>query len=242
MQERYLGDVHDFYKFNFLEYLSIMINEKIGLNWYLNNPQNIGKNEVKLNDGEIRSFLVKENYRSQNLKLINDIKHLELKKNRSIQNYLQKSYLNKHIDFYNRKLTIDNRVKWFKSSLTFFKNNNFLFLDPDNGLQNQKANFRSKRSVKYIKYSEIENLYESKKVIIFCQFQSFTMNHREMLELKINSIKKYLGLKGKVPVIRNRSGPNTFYPIIGSTKNIRQLEPLLENYIKKNPLTQLLEF
>ena len=47
MQERYLGDVHDFYKFLFLKYLSKKLKKKIGLNWYLISPNLLGANEEK---------------------------------------------------------------------------------------------------------------------------------------------------------------------------------------------------
>ena len=30
-----LGDIHDFFKLNFLEFMSRGLKEKIGLNWYL---------------------------------------------------------------------------------------------------------------------------------------------------------------------------------------------------------------
>ena len=44
MQERYLGDIHDFMKLNFLEFISKKINKKIGLNWYLIDSKHIEKN------------------------------------------------------------------------------------------------------------------------------------------------------------------------------------------------------
>ena len=48
MQERYLGDVHDFYKFLFLKYLSKKIKRKIGLNWYLVDPKQLNREEEKM--------------------------------------------------------------------------------------------------------------------------------------------------------------------------------------------------
>ena len=47
MQERYSGDIHDFFKLNFLEYISHGLKEKIGLNWYLVKPELVGKSELK---------------------------------------------------------------------------------------------------------------------------------------------------------------------------------------------------
>ena len=34
MQERYLGDVHDFFKYRFLRHLASETSYRIGLNWY----------------------------------------------------------------------------------------------------------------------------------------------------------------------------------------------------------------
>ena len=47
MQERYLGDVHDYYKFLFLKSLSEKLKKKIGLNWYLVDPEEISVSEQK---------------------------------------------------------------------------------------------------------------------------------------------------------------------------------------------------
>ena len=60
MQERYLGDVHDFYKFLFLKYLSTSLKKKIGLNWYLVDPKEVSNIEEKKKDGEKRNYLKKK--------------------------------------------------------------------------------------------------------------------------------------------------------------------------------------
>ena len=61
MQQRYLGDIHDFQKFMFLKFLSCAFKQKIGLNWYLVDPKKIGEKEVNKKDGEKRYFLKKMN-------------------------------------------------------------------------------------------------------------------------------------------------------------------------------------
>ena len=60
MQERYLGDIHDYFKFLFLKFLSTQLNMKVGLNWYLVNPAEIGSSELKKKDGVNRKFLYDE--------------------------------------------------------------------------------------------------------------------------------------------------------------------------------------
>ena len=70
MQERYSGDIHDFFKLNFLEFLSNGLRQKIGLNWYLVKPELIGNSEIKKNDGEKRKFLTLQEFIKINPDLI----------------------------------------------------------------------------------------------------------------------------------------------------------------------------
>ena len=97
MQERYLGDIHDFMKLNFLEFISKKINKKIGLNWYLIDPKHIGKSELLLNDGEQRSFILEDKYTNTNERLVGELQSLKKTSNRSIINYTKNTYLNDYV-------------------------------------------------------------------------------------------------------------------------------------------------
>ena len=55
MQNRYLGDVHDFTNSIFLIFKQ-KLKQKIGLNWYLVDPR-VRFSELNKNDGENRKFL-----------------------------------------------------------------------------------------------------------------------------------------------------------------------------------------
>ena len=74
MQERYSGDIHDFFKLNFLQFMSHSLKEKIGLNWYLVKPELLGNSEVKKNDGEKRNFLSSQEFIKINPDLIEELK------------------------------------------------------------------------------------------------------------------------------------------------------------------------
>ena len=241
MQERYLGDIHDFMKFNFLEFISKKINQKIGLNWYLIDPKNIGKSELSLNDGEQRSFILKDKYTNTNERLVDELQSLRKRSNRLIINYTKNTYLNNYVNFYNKKLTISNRLKWFKDSMLFFKNNDVLFLDPDNGLIVESESKSSKRSIKYISYQEIKDLYDLGKTIFFCQFQSFSINHKTMLKEKLSKIYKNTSIKIKSPIIRNRCSPNTFYISIIQDKDKQRFNSIINSYSLIYNWTQLVE-
>ena len=79
MQERYLGDIHDYFKFLFLKFLSTQLNMKVGLNWYLVNPAEIGSSELKKKDGEKRKFLYDEELKLYDKVIINEFKKFQKK-------------------------------------------------------------------------------------------------------------------------------------------------------------------
>ena len=62
-------------------YQHIFKKKKIGLNWYLIDPREIGKNEVDKNDGEKRKFLHKPELNKLDEQIINEF--MLLKKNQA---------------------------------------------------------------------------------------------------------------------------------------------------------------
>ena len=207
MQERYLGDVHDYYKFLFLKSLSEKLKKKIGLNWYLVDPEEISVSEQKKKDGEKRNYLNKYEIYNLDLKISNEFKKIVDKKNRNIENFTNQTHLKSYINFFNKRIQHSNRKQWFKESIEFFKNNEVIFLDPDNGLLKSKYN---KNPSKYLLLDEIDIYLSKRKIVIFTQFQSYNKTH--IIYLK--EIKNYLKLNNieiLLPIIRNRTAPNTFF-------------------------------
>jgi len=217
MQERYLGDVHDFYKFLFLKYLSKKLKKKIGLNWYLISPKLLGANEEKKKDGENRNYLKKKEICKLDNKISEEfIKIVDIKK-RNIADFTNRTHLKSHIKFYNKQITSE-RESWFQESVDFFKNNEIIFLDPDNGLL-KKENKRN--SLKHLLIDEIDKYLSHGKIIIFTQFQSYNKNHLNYLK----EIKNFLNSKNlriSLPIVRNRTSPNTFFITLGNQKNLKK--------------------
>ncbi len=230
MQERYLGDIHDFQKFIFLKFLSSELQRKIGLNWFLVNPKSIGETEIKKKDGEKRYYLLKNKYKILDKKIFNELEKVKLKKNRSISYFCKNSHLKKNINFFNQKLTPSDRKNWYNESLKCFKNEKIIFLDPDNGLAKKKKSLR--QSLKYVLIDEIQKYIDEEKTIIFTQFQSF--NKLNLLYLQ--EIKQFLKKKDiniNIPIIRNKTAPNTFYISITNDKKIElKLKKKIEKYCR----------
>ena len=242
MQERYLGDTHDFNKFIFLKFLSNQFKKKIGLNWYLVNTSNLGDKEKKLNDGENRDYLFKKKISNLDKKLINELLEFNSKQNRNLVDFTKKTHLKKFVKFYNKTLNRENRQEWFKESLLFFKTSEIIFLDPDNGLKPKSVRENSKMSIKYVLNNELKQINKSGKSLIFCQFQSFSSPHKKMLKDKVQILKNDIGLNVNCPIIRNRTAPNTFFIPIAVEKHKIELCNAIKNYSKKNEIIELVNF
>ena len=227
MQQRYLGDIHDFQKFMFLKFLSCELKTKIGLNWYLVDPKKIGEKEVNKKDGEKRYFLKKNEFKNIDRKIYDEFLAIKSKKFRNINTFTKNTHLCKYISFYNKKISLLNREKWLVDSLNFFKKNDIIFLDPDNGLLKNK---KSKRiSLKYVLLNEIESYLYNKKTVIFTQFQSFNKTNI----MYLNEINNYLKMKNiniNCPMVINKTAPNTIFI---SLSRYKRIESQLNRSIKK---------
>ena len=237
MQERYLGDIHDFFKINFLEFSSQFLKEIIGLNWYFVKPESISKTEIKKNDGEKRNYLYKSEYLDVNNNLISEFRNYKNPRHRSIEIFTNNARFKKIIKFYNEPILKEKRKEWFKRSISFFKDTKVIFLDPDNGISFNKS---GKSALKYVSTDELLEYYNLNKIIIFTQFQSFNKVYKKHL-LDIISKLNQLGIKHKYPIIRNRSGPNTFFITLSKIKELK-IYDCLNEYSKSFDKVDLINF
>lgn len=235
MQERYLGDIHDHFKFIFLKFLSKSLKQKIGLNWYLVKPSSIGVNEIFKKDGEKRNITPEITSKIDG-DLIKELSFLKNPINRNINTFSRKTHLRKFIKFFNKEINVGNRDEWFKQSLNFFRNQDIIFLDPDNGIKKSVNN--QKQSLKYAFRYEIEYYIKQNKTIIFTQFQSFNSHHLELVQ-KIYYMFQEINIKLEYPIIRNRSAPNTFFFTISDVKK-DNIKEIYENYSKFNKKVELI--
>ncbi len=232
MQERYLGDIHDYYKFLFLKNLSTYFKLIVGCNWYLVNPENIGQKELQKNDGEKRNYLLGDKKLKDDI-LVKELMPLRNIKNRVLKSFVKKTHLQKYIKFYNKLLTHKNREKWFNQSLQKTEECEYIFLDPDNGLISGESKISPRKKIKYILTNEIKEMYENGKNIIFCQFQSFNKNHKDMLINKKNIIKTEIELDIHNLILRNRVSPNTFFISLLQKGNEERFNNFLTTFSEK---------
>jgi len=237
MQERYLGDIHDYFKFLFLKFLSLQLDIKVGLNWYLVNPSEIGSSELKKKDGEKRKFLHNEELKLYDKAIINEFKEFEKKQSRNLSLFTRKTHLKKYVNFFNEPINFNYRKQWLERSLYHHRNQRIIFLDPDNGFVINKT---GKISMKYVLAEDCRTYLRNNKIIIFCQFQSLrkkTLDHLKCIFDDLNNS----NLKTSMPVIRNRTGPNTFFIIIKPKQVKLDLGKILEKYAQKFNKVELIE-
>ena len=228
MQERYLGDIHDYFKFIFLKFLSHKLKRKVGLNWYLIDPRDIGLNEIKKVDGEKRNYLLQKKFSDIDKTIFQEFLKFQNKKNRKISLFTKKTHLKQYINFFNHKITNKTRLMWHEESISHFKKQSIIFLDPDNGLQkNVKI---KKKSLKHLNIEEVKGYLANRKTIIYTQFQSFNKNHLIYLREIIDFFKEN-GILINLPIIRNRTSPNTFYITITNDKLTgKELKKIYKEY------------
>ena len=226
MQERYLGDIHDYFKFLFLKFLSSQLNMKVGLNWYLVNPSEIGRSELKKKDGEKRKFLYDKELKLYDKVIINEFKKFQKKQFRNLELFTYETHLKQYINFFNEPIHFKYRKQWLEKSLSHHRNQQIIFLDPDNGFVTNKT---GKISMKYVLAEDCKTYLKNNKIIIFCQFQSFrkkTFDHLKYIFKNLNDC----NVETSLPVIRNRTGPNTFFISIKPKQVKINLDNILEKY------------
>ena len=237
MQERYLGDIHDYFKFLFLKFLSSQLDMKVGLNWYLVNPHEIGTSELKKKDGEKRKFLYNDELILYDKTIINEFKKFKNKQSRNLNIFTSKTHLKQYVNFFNEPIHFNYRKQWLERSLHHHQNQQIIFLDPDNGFVINKT---GKVSMKYVLAEDCRTYLLNNKIIIFCQFQSLrkkTLDHLKCIFDDLNNS----NLKTSMPVIRNRTGPNTFFISIIPKQIKVNLSKVLEKYAQQFNKVELIK-
>ncbi len=237
MQERYLGDIHDYFKFLFLKFLSAKLDMKVGLNWYLVNPEEIGFSELKKKDGEKRKFLYNKELKLYDKIIVNEFKKFQNKQSRNLNLFTRETHLRKYVNFFNEPIHVNSRKEWLQRSLYHHRNQQIIFLDPDNGFAINKT---GKISIKYVLAEDCRTYLRNNKIIIFCQFQSLRKKTLDHLKCIFNDLNNS-NIKTFMPVIRNRTGPNTFFISIKPKQIKINLEQVLEKYSQQFSKVELIE-
>jgi hypothetical protein len=229
MQERYLGDSHDYIKFALLRYLQRTLDRRIGVNWYLTDLENNG-------DGEQRAFLDNAEWKPLDKALFCKLEPFRKREYRTLENFKRDKILPKDTLFYQEKVCIQqNRSRWHEQALTALSQAGLIFLDQDNGFQVRSMTRRTQK--KYALYKEASDYYERGQIVVAIQFAN-----------KVNPIKRAREVRGKLiqcascsitlPVVRGRVTPNILFLVISPSDRAEDVRKALVAFEAKSPVVR----
>jgi len=215
MQDRYVGDIGDYLKYALLR--AVSKNLKLGIGWFLT------PDEIHNNDGKHITYLESPD-RWRFLDPVLFDKLLKVKNDtRSIKVIESKNFF-PDVTVYFSDLLVNNiaiseratfRENWFKKLSLRLDNCDLIYFDPDNGLEPPSFNINRKKSIKSVRFVELEHFRSLNKIIIFYHHQTrFCGGHVE----EINDIKCKLSKRGfrEIFALRARAfSPRVFFIING---------------------------
>lgn len=212
MQNKYVGDIGDFGKYGLLRYLS-RTNLTIGINWYM------VPDEINTGDGKHTSYSEKDAYRQCDEQLYDILYKIINGGKRNIDSVEKSNIFPQNIIFYNEVLDFNKvtnwihrralRENWHKRALEKLCNSDFVFLDPDNGLQVKSTSLTSVKGNKYIGYKELEDYFNLGISIVFYNHrerkpeEEYVNKFRKLKENKTFKNSTIIGLKFKRGTIRD---------------------------------------
>ncbi len=165
MKNRYFGDVYDYIKYALLRQLIGREGTSTAVCWMLTEDDN-GK------DGRNIAYLEQPEKWSSFDNTVYDFLRRQVveERNRSIR-AIEKSNLLPSCRFYRRKLTDDlsQRQHYFDQFLRFARGAEFVFFDPDNGVEVKSVKYGRRNSSKYLFWSEIERAHRAYRSLLIYQ-------------------------------------------------------------------------
>src|SRR3546814_3878992 len=116
MQERYLGDSHDFLKYALLRHLSTSLELRIGVNWYLTTPDQVDR--PGNNDGEKRHHLKGGVWRDADSELFDKIGKFETSADRTLSTVSAWEILPPDTRYHASPVPVDDRESWHHNAMT----------------------------------------------------------------------------------------------------------------------------
>lgn len=174
MQNKYFGDIHDFYKYYFLKIISN--NHSLGIHWCL------VPDDLKNNDGKKKLSLKEKNKDAELYSLLENSR----KDIREIEKYFIKTtkfFIKMHEHYY-----LDHVYN--KEAIDKLIDCDIIFFDPDNGIEVPSTN--NKNKFKYVSYGQLFDFWNMGKTLIIYQHSD---HDKKSAEEKIINLSKSLNCK-----------------------------------------------
>lgn len=228
MQERYLGDSHDFLKYALLRHLSKSLELRIGVNWYLTKPDQVDR--PGNNDGEKRHHLKGGVWRDADSELFEKIGKFETSADRKLSNVSAWEILPPDTRYHASPVPADDRESWHQNAMTDLKPVDLVFLDPDNGFEVSSMTARTRP--KYSLFSEAADYVAAGKAVVAIQFARQCDPIQRAVDIR-SKLVSLVGSPADYPVIRGRVAPNLlFFSIVPGAEREQWLRALLDFELK----------
>jgi hypothetical protein len=227
MQERYLGDSHDFIKYALIRHISNFTGLKVGLNWYLTTPENVDKADNS--DGEKRHHMRGGEWSLIDNELIKLLEAYQEPKDRQLSRFMKSDILPSDTEYFTDELLQDNRDEWYRRSMLNLQKSDVLFLDPDNGLEVKSMTKKTKP--KYALYEEVRKYVDAGKSVICIQFARQCDPIKRAKEIA-SKIEFETGYGVELPILRGRVAPNILLITLAAPNHSSRLGAGLKSFVE----------
>lgn len=236
MQERYLGDAHDFVKYALLRHIHRTGKWRLGVNWYLANTEEV--DAADNNDGEKRHHLKGGRWETLDCDLLGQIAPFDERTHRRLGNLERSRILPSDTVYFSEVLTTRDRAAWNNRAHATLKPADLVFMDPDNGLEVPSMTRRS--APKYAMCSEVAEYYHAGKMVLLIQFARQCDPVQRAIDVR-HRLCAVLGGAATLPVIRARVAPNILFLSFARPHSGIELREVVSSFGAGNPLIQLIE-
>lgn len=224
MQERYLGDSHDFLKYALLRHLSKSLELRIGVNWYLTTPDQVDR--PGNNDGEKRHHLKGGVWRDADSELFEKIGKFDAVADRKLSNVAVWDILPPDTCYFAAHVPADGRRSWHQNAIAELQPADLIFLDPDNGFEVTSMTARTRP--KYSLFREAADYVAAGKSVVAIQFARQCDPIQRAVDIR-SKLVSLVGSPADFPVIRGRVAPNLlFFSIVPGANRERWRRALLD--------------
>jgi len=224
MQERYLGDSHDFVKYALLRYLHSNLNLRVGVNWYLTERT---IDHCSNNDGEKRHHLKGGSWQRWDASLFDSIRIFEEKKHRVLRKVSAHKILPADTLYFEDIVPTSDRTLWHERGMSALSGADIVFLDPDNGFEVKSAS--SKKLPKYSLYSEAVDYHKQGKIVVSIQFARQCCPERKARDIRAN-LYEQASYTAQLPILRGRVAPNILFIFLAPSADASRLTQTLINF------------
>ena len=232
MQERYLGDVHDYVNWSLLTCLHEGLGAKIGVNWYKTCP--VVQGEADNNHGNNRGYRNQPLWRDWQPEEFAKLDPLQVLTHRTFENFERNKVLPNNTVFCSDAVPIgQERDKWHRRVLDKLRDAEIVFLDPDNGFHVRSANAGTLR--KYALYEEARDFFRQGKIVVCIQFAP-KVDRIEKAKVVWANLLQGIGRLSAVPVLRARVAPNTLFFTLCQDHKAIEISKSLRSFAKGSPM------